>query len=109
VRPARDGGWLLGGTPWPGEGGFADNASVPLRGLVLLEQSDRNEVVPLSPARALALLYRCHFPPVWDPAAAERTLDHLERLVRELPAVLFRNVKGPDGARLLLDRVGGVA
>ena len=29
---------------------------------------------PLSPARALALLYRCHFPPLWDARASERTL-----------------------------------
>lgn len=109
VRPAPGGGWLLGGTPWPGEGGFADNASLPLRGLVLLEQSDQDRMAPLTPARALALLYRCHFPPLWDPIAAERTLAHLEQLVRDVPAVLFRNRKGPDAARALLDRVGGPA
>ncbi len=109
ARPDGGGGWLLGGTPWPGEGGFAENRSVPLRALIVLEQAARNELVPLAPARALALLYRCHFPPLWDPVAAERTLGHLERLVREVPAFLFRNHKGADAARLLLDRVGGVA
>ena len=68
MRPAPgERGWLVGGTPWPGEGGFAENRSVPLAGLVLIEQADRDELVPLSPARALALLYRCHFPPLWDP------------------------------------------
>jgi hypothetical protein len=103
------GGWVLGGTPWPGEGGFAENRSVPLRGLILLEQADRDELSPISPARALALLYRCHFPPVWDPAAAERTLGHLERLVREVPAFLYRNRKSPDAGRPLLERLGGPA
>jgi hypothetical protein len=106
-RPGADGQWLLGGTPWPGEGGFAHNSSVPLRGLILLEQADRDELVPLSPARALARLYGCHFPPLWDPDAAERTLDHLQRLVGDVPAFVFRNRKGPDAARLLLDRLGG--
>jgi hypothetical protein len=109
VRPSPDGGWLVGGTPWPGEGGFAENRSVPLRGLVLLEQSDRDELVPLSPARALALLYRCHFPPLWDPRACERVLDSLERVVRATPAFLYRNQKGPAAAERLLARVGGVA
>ena len=42
---ADGGGWLVGGTPWPGEGGFAENRSVPLRGLILLEQADRDELV----------------------------------------------------------------
>jgi len=109
VRPAGDGGWLLGGTPWPGEGGFCENRSVPLRGLILLEQADRDELLPLSPARALALLYRCHFPPLWDARAAERTLGHLEQLVRDVPAFLYRNKKGRDAAVRLLERVGGAS
>lgn len=108
LRPSDD-GWLLGGTPWPGEGGFAENRSVPLRGLILLEQADHDELTPLSPARALALLYRCHFPPLWDPRAAERTLGHLERLVREVPAFLYRNKKGRDAAVRLLEQVGGAS
>jgi hypothetical protein len=107
VRPRADGSWALGGTPWPGEGGFADNRSAPLRGLVMLEQAERDEWVELSPARALALLYRCHFPPLWDREAETRTLDNLERLVRAVPAFLLRNRKGPDAARQLLDRLGG--
>jgi hypothetical protein len=100
-------GWMTGGTPWPGEGGFAQNRSVPLRGLVVLEQANENELSRLSPGRALALLYRCHFPPVWDPAASERTLTHLEQLVREVPAYLLRNKRGPESAAMLLDLVGG--
>jgi hypothetical protein len=107
LRPARGGGWVLGGTPWPGEGQFADNRSLPLRGLVLLEQSDRDELVPISQARALALLYRCHFPPPWDPLAAERTLDNLAHAVHEVPAFLCKNRKGPAAAAMLLDRLGG--
>ncbi len=108
VRPSPR-GWLVGGTPWPGEGGFAENRSVPLRQLILLEQADHDELVPLSPARALAMLYRCHFPPLWDARACERTVGNLERLVRELPAFLYRNKKGRDAALRLLERVGGVA
>jgi hypothetical protein len=108
TRPVGD-GWVVGGTPWPGEGGFAENRSVPLRALILLEQASENALIPLSQARALALLYRCHFPPLWDARACERTLDHLERMVRAVPAFLYRNRKEPDAARLLLSQVGGVA
>ncbi len=101
------GQWALGGTPWPGEGGFAHNSSAPLRGLVFLEQADRDELVPITPARALALLYRCHFPPVWDDKASARVLDHLARLVQDVPRYVFHNRKGVAAARLLLDRLGG--
>lgn len=107
VRPVTGGGWIAGGTPWPGDGGFAENRSVPLRALILLEQADRDELIPLSPARALALLYRCHFLPLWDHSACERTVDNLERLVSASPAYLFRNHKGPEAARRLLELVGG--
>jgi hypothetical protein len=110
VRPsAAHGGWVVGGTPWPGDGGFIENRSVPLKAIILLEQADDDELVPLSPARVLALLYRCHFLPVWDPRACERTIDNLERLVRERPAFLYRNKKGPAAAARLLEFVGGAA
>ncbi len=108
VRPGGE-GWVVGGTPWPGEGGFAENRSVPLVGLILLEQANENALVPLSPARALALLYRCHFPPLWDARASERTLGHLEQLVRSVPAFVYRNQKTPAAAERLLDHIGGVA
>jgi len=108
VRPSpAAGGWVVGGTPWPGDGGFIENRSVPLKALILLEQSDRDELVPLSPARAFALLYRCHFIPVWDSRACDRTLANLERLVYERPAFLYRNTKTPDAAERLLAHVGG--
>ncbi|HZS41918.1 MAG TPA: hypothetical protein VFF06_34045 [Polyangia bacterium] len=105
VRPTAD-GWVIDGTPWYGEGQFAERATVPLRGVMWLEKSDRDEIAPMAGARALANLYRCHFAPYWSTANAERTLDNLERLVREVPVHLLRNRQGGDGARMLLERLG---
>ena len=75
VRPAPGGGWLVGGTPWPGDGGFAEERSVPLRALILLEQSDRDELTADLARAGAGLLYRCHFLPLWDPIARERTVE----------------------------------
>lgn len=108
VKPTRD-GWVAGGTPWPGEGGYAENVTLPLKGIMFLEQAERDELVPVTPARALANLYRCHLPPVWDARSSQQTLDNLERLVREVPVFLLRNRRGRDAARMLLDRLGGPA
>jgi hypothetical protein len=105
VRPT-DGGWVLDGTPWHGEGEFAERATVPLLGVMWLEKSDRDEIVPLSGARALANLCRCHFAPYWSEKNTRRTLDNLERLVREVPVMLLRNKKGGEAARELLSRLG---
>ncbi len=103
VRPTPD-GWVLDGTPWYGEGQFAERVTVPLLGVMWLEQSDRDETAPLSPARAIANLYGCHFAPYWSERAQVRMLDNLERLVREVPVAILRNRKGGDGARLLIAR-----
>jgi hypothetical protein len=103
----RDGdGWVLDGTPWYGEGQFAERATVPLLGLVWLVKSERDSLEPLRPARALANLYSCHFAPLWCDALALRCLDTLEQLVRSVPAFCLHNRRGGDGARLLLARAG---
>jgi hypothetical protein len=104
VRPTPA-GWVLDGTPWPGDGHYRARATVPLRGLMLLEQAEHDAVEPLAPARAMALLYRCHFPPFWSAEAVTATLDSLERLVREVPAFTLRNRLGGEAPRLCLERI----
>jgi hypothetical protein len=98
-------GWVVDGTPWPGEGEFVARATRPLRGLMLLEQAPEDRIEPISPARAMALLYRCNFPPFWRTDGARAALASLERLVREVPAFRLRNRKGGDAPRMLLDRL----
>jgi hypothetical protein len=102
VRPTPD-GWVLDGTPWYGEGQFAERATAPLAGVLWLEKSDRDELAPLPSARALANLFSCHFAPYWSEAGRLRTLAALERLVREVPVAILRNRRGGDGARLIVE------
>lgn len=104
VRPGP-GGWLLDGTPFCGAGFFAEDATVPLRGVLLLDQAEEDRLVPLTPARALAMLLRCHFPAVWRPSALETALGRLEQLVRDVPCMLLRNRRGGEAPRLVLDLV----
>jgi hypothetical protein len=101
VRPSGD-GWVVDGTPWPGDGFYMARATVPLRALMLLEQAEVDRLERLSPARAMALLYRCNFPPFWSAAGGHHTLDALERLVREVPAYRLHNRLGGAAPSLLL-------
>jgi hypothetical protein len=95
--------WVVDGTPWPGDGNYMARVTAPLRAVVFLDKSDRDELSSLSPARALAYAYRCNFAPFWSEAGTRTTLDTLERLVREVPCLRLRNRLGGDGPQLLLD------
>src|SRR5262249_8515158 len=108
LRPG-DSAWLIDGTPWPGEGRFMARVTAPLRAIILLEKATEDRLEPISPARALALIYRCHLPPPWSRAATDAALDVLERLVREVPCLKLHNRLGGDGPRLLVDYLKGAA
>lgn len=48
--------FLMYGTPWPGDAGYAVNASVPLKGIFFLSKGEENSIRALTPADAIARL-----------------------------------------------------
>jgi hypothetical protein len=79
-------GWLIYGTPWPGEGGYAENRGVPLAAVIFLAKGGDNALAPL-PAAALAR----RLPPLssipwFDPKARALCLDLLDSLAGAVPA-----------------------
>ncbi len=81
----RDGGMWMYGTPWHGEGELSANASAPLAGVYLLVQSASNELRDLPRAAAVARLFGCAFPPLYDAAAVDYTLGMLDRIATAVP------------------------
>lgn len=73
------------GTPWPGEGGFAKNAHLPLAGIGFIEKSRSPETSPLSPNEALRRLVRVASVPWYDREAAGRVFDGLADLCGRVP------------------------
>ena len=73
------------GTPWHGEASLSLATSAPLAGIYLLVQSQSNELRELPRAAAVARLFGCAFPPVYDPAAVDFTLDFLDRIAARVP------------------------
>ena len=85
VLRQTDGGFTMHGTPWHGDAEFAEPLSAPLTRIMLLRQAPRHAIVPLSAARAAALLFSCTFPVFHNAAALERTLALLESVVQTVP------------------------
>ncbi len=111
LRPAADGGWILGGTSWPGEvAGFAENRSVKLRGLILLEHADRDEldraVAGTGAGAALSLPLSAA---VWDPRGCALRSTTWSAWWARCPRTSIATRRVPSAARRLLAQVGGVA
>lgn len=100
-----DGAWRMYGTPWHGEAELSSPLSAPLAAIHLLVQASQTELVALSSAQATASLFGCTFPPFYDAAAIEFTLDALARVVADVPVRVLRFV--PD--RSLIDCVRSAA
>jgi hypothetical protein len=48
--------FLMYGTPWPGDAGYALNESVPLKGIFFLSKGSQNDIKRLKPSDAIARL-----------------------------------------------------
>lgn len=94
-----DGRWRAYGTPWCGKDGINRNMSAPLAGICFMKQAGHNRIRRLTPQEAVAkvleqTLYRQY------PAAMHLLLDHLDRLVRDIPVYELENRPEPEAARL---------
>ncbi len=84
------------GTPWPGEGGFAENRRAPLKGVFFLEQGEKNEISQLDFKDAFYRFLPVVSVPWYDKGKIDRTMSFLEQLAAEVPGFLltFRNDQG---------------
>jgi hypothetical protein len=73
------------GTPWHGQGGMALAEDAPLKMIFILEHSQLNQAVRLSPSQAAATLLVRTFAPLWDASAMAFTLQFLDELCQTVP------------------------
>lgn len=78
------------GTPWHGAGSFALNVRAPLQAIFFLEQAAFSEAERVHPAEAASRLFSRSFPPIWDHAAVETTLETCAKIVESVPAFVLR-------------------
>lgn len=96
---ADEGAWSVYGQPWCGSSGQSINTSSAIGAIVLLEQSEKNEIVRLSAFEAAHGLLPRVFAPSWDAALAENVLDCLDSMTAQIP--VFRLRCRPDAEAVL--------
>jgi len=82
--------YWIHGTPWHGDANIISPEATPLTKIMILEHGGENSATRLNPLQATtAILTRC-FPPVWDTAGMQFTLDFIAEMVEQIPVYQFR-------------------
>jgi hypothetical protein len=77
--------YLMYGTPWPGDAGYAVNESVPLKGIFFLSKGEKNSIRKLSPAEAIPRLMPVVSVPWYDWEKVGLMMDFFNDLIAALP------------------------
>lgn len=91
-----DGQFYMYGTPWHGDARLALPERAPLSHIFILKHGARNELVPMSQARASAEMFARGFPPYHFPEGLDFTLGLMDELTRTVECDELRFV--PDGS-----------
>jgi hypothetical protein len=75
-----DGELRMYGTPWHGEAKFGSAQGVKLEKIFFLRHGPKKVIQPLSRAESVLRLLQCSFPPFWDAAGMEYTMEFFEAL-----------------------------
>lgn len=93
---------LACGTPWDGKHRLSNNIMVPLKGLVILERGERNEIAPISAAEALPmLLQQSHRPS--SPAELSKFLCLLDQITKKTGLYRLKCNMDPEAAQVAYD------
>ncbi len=102
-------GYVAHGTPWPGEGGFAVNAGLPLVGVGFIEQRTAARCVPLGPGEALRRLVRVASVPWYDRESGPRVFDGLADLCHRVATWRLGVPPDPSAAAAVRALAAGTA
>lgn len=88
VHKREDGTFVVYGTPWNGKENLGRKGSAPLRALTYIERAEENTVERIDTARAADRLFSQILLPT-ETAAAEKTLELADSLVRGVPSYVL--------------------
>ena len=95
-----DGKWFAYGTPWSGKHGININMKVPIAGICFLKRGNENSIRRLSPIEALPQVLAQTLRKFKDAERLSLMLNHVDKLVKEVPIYELYNRPEPAAARL---------
>lgn len=98
----RDGRFLLCGTPFCGDDEACAARTVPLCGLVILEQGTQNRVTALSQREAMFHLLEAIPRPLFDETASAKAVALITAWINSLPLLKFENDGSDEAGQVLL-------
>lgn len=81
---------FLFGVPWSGKTEIYENVKVPLKMIVLLQQSSYNEIVKLSEVEAMTMLLPRCFLPFFDENMMDKAMSIIEKLLNDVPVYVLK-------------------
>ena len=81
----KDGAFRIYGTPWHGEAKFGSPQSAGLDKIFFIRHGDANSVRKMKGAEAVQSLLTCSFPPYWDSAGMNFTLEFFSQMAAAVP------------------------
>ena len=95
-----EGRWYAYGTPWCGKDGINLNRKVPLAGICFLKQAPENAIRRLNSVEAVSRFLTQTMRKFSNGANTALLLEHLDKLVREIPIFELENRPEPEAAML---------
>lgn len=92
------------GLPWKGSSEYCLNKDIPLKGIVVLQQSESNKITKLDLLSAERVLPHT-FIPHWDGEAVAKTLDTFDLLVHTVPVYALECRPDEDAVKLTADKI----
>lgn len=99
--------FLMYGTPWPGDAGYAVNESVPLKGIFFLSKGSQNIIKQLKPSDAIARLMPVVSIPWYDREKVELMMDFCDTMMGSIPMYELIFVPGKEAVDMLVKFVNG--
>jgi len=81
----KDDHFVMYGTPWHGEGKFGSPGSAKLDQIFFIKHSKENSILKSNNAHSVTQFLKCSFPPFWDVAGMEYSMDVFSDLAAAAP------------------------